>query len=184
MGSRLGTLAASALLLAGCAALPSGPSELVLPGGGVSFQQFQQDDDTCRDFASHRVGLSPQDAAVQAGVGHAAIATAVGAAAGAAMGSIYHEAAHGAAWGAGSGLLFGALNGSQLGTQAAGEAQHRYDNAYVQCMYASGHQVPVPPSVAQAQPMQRPVARRSPPPRSSAPPPPPRGEPPPPPPDV
>ncbi len=176
-------LGASALLLAGCVSLPSGPSQLVLPGGGASFQQFQQDDDACRDFASHRVGLSPTDAAVQAGVGHAAIATAVGAAAGAALGAVTHDAAQGAAWGAGSGLLFGALSGNELAYQAGGEAQHRYDNAYVQCMYASGHQVPVPASIAQAQPVHRPLARSAPPPRSS-PPPPPRGEPPPPPPDV
>ena len=27
----------------------------------------------------------------------------------------------------------------------SGEVQRRYDNAYVQCMYAKGHQVPSPP---------------------------------------
>lgn len=28
----------------------------------------------------------------------------------------------------------------------AWEVQRRYDNAYVQCMYAKGHQVPAPPA--------------------------------------
>lgn len=30
----------------------------------------------------------------------------------------------------------------------AWEVQRRYDNAYVQCMYAKGHQVPSPPAPA------------------------------------
>ena len=32
------------------------------------------------------------------------------------------------------------------------EVQRRYDNAYVQCMYAKGHQVPSPPAPSPAAP--------------------------------
>ena len=32
------------------------------------------------------------------------------------------------------------------------EVQRRYDNAYVQCMYAKGHQVPSPPAPSRAAP--------------------------------
>lgn len=34
----------------------------------------------------------------------------------------------------------------------AWEVQRRYDNAYVQCMYAKGHQVPSPPAPARPAP--------------------------------
>ena len=41
-------LAAVALVLAGCAVVPDGPSSMALPGTGRSFQQFRADDDACR----------------------------------------------------------------------------------------------------------------------------------------
>ena len=63
--------------------------------------------------------------------------------AGAAIGSISGQAGQGAAIGAGTGLLFGGTNAAYAGGYASYDWQRRYDNAYVQCMYAKGNQVPV-----------------------------------------
>jgi hypothetical protein len=43
-------------LLGACATAPTGPTVMVLPGGGTSFDQFQADDATCRDWAARRAG--------------------------------------------------------------------------------------------------------------------------------
>jgi len=45
--------------------------------------------------------------------------------------------------GAGTGLMVGTLSGAGAAQLSAQEAQKRYDNAFVQCMYAKGHRVPV-----------------------------------------
>jgi YMGG-like Gly-zipper len=129
-----------ALLLVGaCTTLPTGPSVLVLPGSGKSFETFRADDTTCRQFAHQQAGGStPKQAAAETGVRDAAIGTAVGAAAGAAI-----DGSHGAGVGAGAGLLVGALAGAGSGEASAYEVQRRYDYGYIQCMYANGHRVPV-----------------------------------------
>lgn len=41
----------AAMLAAGCAAPPSGPSILVLPGTGKNFDQFRVDEQECRGYA-------------------------------------------------------------------------------------------------------------------------------------
>jgi hypothetical protein len=158
---------AGLLLLGGCATIPSGPSVLVLPGTGKSFDAFRADDLECRQFAHQQIGgADPNQAAVDSGVASAAIGTVIGAAAGAAMGG-----RGGAATGAGVGLAMGALSGTGAG-QASGHAlQRRYDFGFQQCMYAKGHRVPVAGRFADAQPA-----------AYIAPPPPPPGNPPPPPP--
>ena len=74
-------------LCAGCATAPAGPSVMVLPGAGRSFDQFQADVSVCRDWAAQQVKGAFMDA-------------------------------------------------------PSFEVQRRYDNAYIQCMYAKGHQVP------------------------------------------
>jgi Glycine-zipper domain len=189
----LSALAATAL--AACATVPSGPSVLVLPGSRSSFDDFQLDDDECRGFAAQRSGA--QGATADAGARDAAVATAVGAAAGAAIGAGAGDAAAGAAIGAGTGLLWGTAYGVESAGYAADGWQRSYDNAYVQCMYAKGHQVPAPPGVALGPTRWRdrggyaapPRARRHAPPPSEpiedwSPPPPPPGQPPPPPPDL
>jgi hypothetical protein len=48
----------------------------------------------------------------------------------------------GAAIGAGTGLLLGSAAGSSYAAGSYYAVQRRYDNAYVQCMYAKGNQVP------------------------------------------
>ncbi len=67
--------------------MPIGPSILVLPGSGRSFEQFRSDDYVCRQFAFGQVqGVTPNQAAITTGVANAATGAALGAAAGAAMG--------------------------------------------------------------------------------------------------
>ena len=133
--------------LAGCVSVPSGPSQMSLPGSGKSFDQFRGDDSRCRQFASDQVGgRSPGQAATDSGMASAAVGTVVGAAAGALI-----DGSSGAAAGAGVGLLTGALIGSSTGYTSGYALQHRYDMAYTQCMYANGHKVPVSGRFASAQ---------------------------------
>ncbi|MDC8757581.1 hypothetical protein [Janthinobacterium fluminis] len=129
----------AALLLGACTTLPSGPSALVLPGTGKSFDQFRSDDFSCRGYAQMQTGGgSAQQAGIDSGVRSAALGTAIGALAGAAM-----DGGHGAGVGAGAGLAFGTLAGVGAGEYSGYALQQRYDYAYQQCMYANGHRVPV-----------------------------------------
>jgi hypothetical protein len=131
------------LLLGACTTVPPGPSMMVLPGSGRSFAQFQSDDAMCRNWAALQSGATPGQAAAQSGVATAAVATGVGAAAGAAIGAAAGDPGAGAALGAGSGLLVGSAAGAARGDWAGVSVQSRYDNAYLQCMYAHGNQIPV-----------------------------------------
>lgn len=135
-------LAATGLLVAGCASVPTGPSVMVLPGTGRPFEQFQADDGSCRDWAARQAG-APGQAATNSAVSGAVVGTLVGAAAGAALGAAAGNPGVGAAAGAGVGLLGGTAVGASAATPAYGSAQRRYDAAYMQCMYARGHQIPV-----------------------------------------
>src|ERR1700752_3267686 len=96
-----------ALALGACAvAPPTGPSVMALPAKGKSFEQFQQDDATCQQYASARIGYgSPQQAANDSAVGSAVVGTAVGAAAGALIGAAAGNPAVGAAIRGGSGFF-------------------------------------------------------------------------------
>ena len=138
------TLVATSLLLGACTIMPTGPNVLVLPGTGQSTERFRADDYACRDFALGQIGgRTSQQAANQAAVGSAVVGTAVGAVAGAAIGG-----SQGAAVGAGAGLLMGGAVGSDAARSSGYGSQRQYDNAYIQCMYAKGHKVPVPASMA------------------------------------
>lgn len=155
------------LALSGCVSIPTGPSVMVLPGTGMSFDQFRVDDGGCRQYAYDQIGgQTAARAQESSGVASAAIGTAVGAVAGAAIGGDSSSAAVGA----GVGLLGGSLAGAGAVNASAYEAQRRYDMAYQQCMYAKGHRVPVSGRFTPGSP-----------PAYSAPPPPPPGSPPPPP---
>ena len=144
MKKRLSSIISSLALLAvtGCATLPEGPSVRVLPGEGKPFEQFQADDAVCRQWAGQSIGISAQDTVNMNAASGAVIGTAVGAGLGAAIGAASGHPGAGAAIGAGSGLLVGTANGANAGNVYGGEAQRRYDNYYVQCMYAKGNQVP------------------------------------------
>lgn len=130
------------LVLSGCATLPAGPSVNVLPAQGKPFETFQAEDATCRKWAEQQVGKSTQEPYDKNVATGAVAGTAIGAGLGAAVGSASGHTGAGAAIGAASGLLFGAAAGSNAGRVYGREAQHRYDNAYVECMYAYGNQVP------------------------------------------
>jgi len=130
---------AVALLLAACATVPHGPSDMALPGTGKGLEQFNSDDAYCRQFALQQSGgKSANQNAVDSGVRSAAVGTLLGAAAGAALGG--HQ---GAGVGAGAGLLVGGLAGTEAAERSAYGTRRHYDIAYVQCMYEKGHRVPV-----------------------------------------
>ena len=176
-----------ALLATGCASVPTGPSVMVLPGTGKSFEAFQVDDAVCRQWAAEQTGTSPGKAGTQSTVGGAAIGTVVGAAAGAALGAAAGNPAIGAAAGAGVGLLGGTAVGASRADAYGGSVQRRYDMAYSQCMYAKGTQVPMARGARIQQPAAAPAGPPPPPPPPPAAvppgtPPPPPGPPPPPPP--
>jgi hypothetical protein len=132
------------LAVGGCATYPTGPSALALPGTGKTFEQFRLDDGECQRYAFQQIGgETAEKTAEESSVRSAVIGTAVGAIAGAAIGG--HN---GAGVGAGTGLLFGSVAGTDASRRSAYGSQRRYDNAYIQCMYAHGHKVPVPAEVA------------------------------------
>jgi hypothetical protein len=149
-------VAAAALLLQGCAAVPTGPSVLVLPGAQKSQAQFQADQAECQRQAQSQVAPSVEAANNQAAA-TAVVGTAVGAAIGALVGyggygSYGHYANQSAAWGAGAGLMYGGAVGGS-GSQAANYGlQQRYDNAFAQCMALRGNQLPGVASVRRAAP--------------------------------
>lgn len=127
------------LLLTACATAPRGPSVMVLPGTGRSFDQFQFDAGSCRQYAWQQSGGSTaQSAANEAALRNAAVGTVVGAVAGAAIGG--RDAA---GVGAGTGLLVGSMSGDAVARGGSYGSQRSYDQAYIQCMYAKGHRVPV-----------------------------------------
>src|SRR5258708_1813754 len=132
----------ASLLLVACAPMPTVQHVMALPGTGKSLDQFDVDDATCRSWAERRIGSSPNQVATDATVGGAAVGTLLGAASGAAIGAAAGNPAMGAAGGAGVGLLGGTSVGVANAQQGAWSVQRRYDIAYVQCMYASGNQVP------------------------------------------
>jgi hypothetical protein len=167
------------ILLAGCVTMPAGPSMMVLPGTGKTFDQFRFDDQDCRQFASSQIGgASAQQAANDSTVNSAVVGTAIGALAGAAIGG--HQ---GAGVGAATGLLVGSSAGSNAGVASGYALQRRYDIAYQQCMYAKGHRVPaIGHSAYPSRPAYNPPAPEylAPPPPPNTPPPPPPNTPPPP----
>ncbi|HMM55053.1 MAG TPA: glycine zipper family protein [Candidatus Desulfobacillus sp.] len=126
------------LLLAACVSMPNGPNVLVLPGTSMSFEQFRMDEAACRQYAEAETGQSAEGAAASSAAQSAAIGTAVGAVAGAIIGG-----RSGAGVGAGTGLIVGSASGAGSARVSGDVLQRRYDNAYIQCMYAKGHRVPV-----------------------------------------
>ena len=129
------------LLVSGCVTVPSGPSVMVMPGPGKSFEQFQFDDGACRQWAQQQSG-DAATAANQSTAAGAVIGTVVGAGLGAAIGAAAGNPGAGAAIGAGGGLLGGTAVGANAGAYSAATVQRHYDAAYQQCMYSKGNQIP------------------------------------------
>ena len=157
----------SASLLASCVSVPNGPSNMALPGSGKNFDQFKADDVSCRQFALNQTGgATANQASANSFAESAVIGTVIGALVGAAAGR-GHEVGAGAA----TGLFVGSMVGASSANASSYGTQHRYDNAYTQCMYASGHRVPVSGHIEQ-----QPVYNAPPPPPTNYyPPPPPPG---------
>ncbi|HMK61817.1 MAG TPA: glycine zipper family protein [Dissulfurispiraceae bacterium] len=130
------------IILSGCATVPMGPSVTVLPAPGKSFEEFQADDAVCRQWATQQIGGSPQETVNQNTATGAVAGTVIGGGLGAAIGAAGGHMGTGAAIGAGTGLLFGTLAGADRGYAFGRGAQHKYNIAYQQCMYAKGNQVP------------------------------------------
>ncbi|MDD1673204.1 MAG: hypothetical protein LUP99_02210 [Methanomicrobiales archaeon] len=130
------------MALNACATVPRGPSVMVLPGAGKSFEAFQSDDALCRQWAAQQIGISPNDAVNQNLAAGAALGTLAGAGLGAAIGAASGNAGIGAAIGAASGLVGGTAMATGPAYEAGYQLQRRYDNAYLQCMYSNGNQIP------------------------------------------
>lgn len=154
----------SLLLLAGCATYPPGPGVMVLPNQSASFEQFQYDDYQCQSYARNALGSgSTSTNATKGAMDSAATGAVVGAMAGALLGAASGNAGSGAAIGAGSGLVLGAATGTDAYQTGGALAQDRYDTAYIQCMYAKGHQVPVSRATQQYTQQPAPAAPQAPP---------------------
>lgn len=135
--SQLSIIALSSmLLLESCASTPMGPTVQVMPSSTKPFQVFQQDQEDCKQYAQTQVA-GQADSANKTAVGTAILGTALGAALGGAIGR---------GQGAGVGAAAGAVAGTGLGAGASQNAQmsiqDQYNNAYMQCMYSKGNQVP------------------------------------------
>jgi uncharacterized protein YcfJ len=132
------------LALTACATTPTGPSNMALPGTGKDFNTFRSADLSCRDFAMTQIGSkSVKQQYNESLAATTAVGTVIGAAIGAAAGG-----GQGAAIGAGVGALSGGAIGADTAAASGENAQQKYDNAYFQCMYAAGHKIPVPASMA------------------------------------
>lgn len=165
-----GGVFAATTLLAACTVMPNGPNVMVLPGTGQSIENFREDDASCREFAFVQIGgKTAERASRESAITSAAIGTAIGALAGVAIGGN----SRGAAVGAGAGMLMGSAVGSDSARSSGYGTQRQYDNAYIQCMYAKGHRVPVPANMAYSRPVKAAEAGIPPPPPGQPPPPPP-----------
>ncbi len=138
------SLLAVPLLLAACAQTPMGPTVNVMPGPNKSLTDFQTDQLVCKQFAQQAVSGQAQNANLR-GVGAAALTTALGAGLGAAIGG-----GRGAGIGAAGGALGGAGVGAFTSSNAQTSIQDQYNNAFAQCMFTRGNQVPgfAPPTAA------------------------------------
>ncbi|MGA7595576.1 MAG: hypothetical protein WCA64_10315 [Gallionella sp.] len=126
------------VVLAGCATQrPIGPTVSVMPAPGKPFDVFTVEDQQCRQYANQAIGSASDQANYGDFAGSAAAGTAIGAVAGKLIGGD-----QGASVGAGMGFLAGSSQGANQAEYSTRSAQWRYDNAYKQCMYAKGNQVP------------------------------------------
>src|SRR3989475_7945500 len=103
------------LSLGACATVPLGPSVMVLPGTGKSFDQFQADDAVCRQWASVQAGTTPQQSAGSSTAKSGVLGTLLRARLCAAIRAATCHPGVGAAVGAGRGLLAGYGGGGGAG---------------------------------------------------------------------
>jgi hypothetical protein len=144
--SRIVIALLAAVVPAGCATAPMGPSASpmarVLPAPGKSFEEFAMDQGVCKQFASGEVEGGASVANLKQ-FGTAAVSTALGAGLGAAA-----RGERGAELGGGLGALAGGLAAANGSARDQASLQARYDVAYTQCMAAKGNLVPAQGQVA------------------------------------
>ncbi len=126
----------AAALLSGCAATPLGPTVQVMPAPNKPFEVFRADQATCKQYAQEQVG-GQSEAANSTAVGSTLLGALLGAGLGGAIGG-----GGGAGIGAAGGGVLGTAVGAGGSGNTQGSIQEQYNNAYMQCMYAKGNQVP------------------------------------------
>ncbi len=131
-------LCGTALSLASCASTPMGPTVNVLPPQGKPFDQFQFEQNSCKDYAYDQV-RGQAETANNTGILEGVGGTVLGAGLGAAIGG-----GRGAAIGAASGAVAGTAVGASTSGNKQGGIQVQYNNAYEQCMAAKGNQIQQP----------------------------------------
>ncbi len=138
---------ALALSLSACSVQPPmGPTVVAMPAPGMSFDTFQQIDQSCRYYATQASGNGRgAQAAGQSSTNTAIGGTLLGTAAGALLGAAGGNAGVGAAIGAGSGLLLGGAVAGGHSQNAADSLQAQYNVAYAQCMVGHGARMQPPP---------------------------------------
>src|SRR5579871_4822565 len=127
------------VVLAGCtpfAVQPPGPSVMVLPPKGKPFEAYAQDHTVCKQFAAEEVAGADTQANLRT-LGTVVTNAGLGAALGAAVGG------GGAAIGAASGAIAGAYVGANDTPWGVYQIQNRYNDAFLECMYAKGNQIPM-----------------------------------------
>jgi len=136
---RYAVLLGTAFAITACASTPMGPTVRVLPPKkGKTFEQFQMDEYTCKQYANSQVSGQAERAnqtAFLEGLG----GTALGAGLGAAIGG-----GQGAAIGAASGAVAGTAVGAHTSSNDQKGIQVQYDNAYVSCMVSKGNKIDRP----------------------------------------
>jgi hypothetical protein len=133
-----------------------------MPGPGKTFDAFQSDNSSCKVFAADQV-RGQADASNQRTAGAVALTTILGAGLGAAIGGSVGDAGSGAAIGAATGAGTGTMIGAGNGANDQAMIQQQYDNAFSQCMFAKGEQVPgyAPAMMAGPAPAADPLVRSS-----------------------
>ena len=133
-----------------------------MPGPGKTFDAFQSDNSSCKAFATDQV-RGQADASNQRTAGAVALTTILGAGLGAAVGGSVGDAGSGAAIGAATGAGTGTMIGAGNGANDQAMIQQQYDNAFSQCMFAKGEQVPgfAPAVMAGPGPAADPLVRSS-----------------------
>jgi hypothetical protein len=117
--------------------MPTGPTVAVMPAPNKPFDVFMQEEQLCRSWASHSIGIEGHDAAADSMLRSTVAGAAIGAIAGAIVGGDRNIGA-----GAAMGTVIGATTGVNQSNATAWTAQRRYDVAYQQCMYSKGNLVP------------------------------------------
>ena len=144
---------ASLSLIGGCVTAPLGPTVQVMPAPGKPIEVFQQEVQECKKWAFDQMGgQEAVDNANQRAALKGVFGTLLGTAAGSVVGAGLGNAGAGAGIGAGAGMVGGAGAGAASSANSTLTFQQLYDNAFAQCMYAKGNQVPGAMPAVQAGP--------------------------------